>query len=97
MMGLRKSVDRCVHPIRGVSDTRRMKRLFSLLTLPVSIALLVTITGNDLAAPGKAARPSPAVGQAAPPFALLDQNGAKADLAAARGKKVVIVFYRGYW
>jgi peroxiredoxin Q/BCP len=38
-----------------------------------------------------------AVGQAAPDFKLLDQNGTPISLSAARGHKVVLVFYRGYW
>jgi peroxiredoxin len=40
---------------------------------------------------------SPNVGQQAPDFTLLDQNGKPVSLAAARGQKAVIVFYRGYW
>ena len=39
----------------------------------------------------------PKVGQTAPDFTLLDQNGKAVRLAAARGAKVVLVFYRGYW
>ena len=39
----------------------------------------------------------PKVGQPAPDFTLLDQNGKAVRLAAARGAKVVLVFYRGYW
>jgi peroxiredoxin len=38
-----------------------------------------------------------AVGQGAPDFKLLDQNGKAVSLSAARGHKVVLVFYRGYW
>jgi peroxiredoxin len=37
------------------------------------------------------------VGQQAPDFTLRDQNGKSISLAAARGHKVVLVFYRGYW
>ncbi len=40
---------------------------------------------------------SPKVGQQAPDFKLLDQNGKAVSLSAARGQKVVLVFYRGYW
>ncbi len=39
----------------------------------------------------------PVVGQEAANFTLLDQNDRPARLSAARGQKVVIVFYRGYW
>jgi len=38
-----------------------------------------------------------AAGQMAPDFKLPDQNGRNVHLAAARGQKVVLVFYRGYW
>jgi cytochrome oxidase Cu insertion factor (SCO1/SenC/PrrC family) len=36
-------------------------------------------------------------GQAAPDFTLQDQNGQPFHLASARGSRVVLVFYRGYW
>ena len=36
-------------------------------------------------------------GQIAPDFTLRDQNGKAVTLSAARGAKVVLVFYRGYW
>jgi cytochrome oxidase Cu insertion factor (SCO1/SenC/PrrC family) len=39
----------------------------------------------------------PRVGQQAPDFTLVDQNGKRVSLSAARGHKVVLVFYRGYW
>jgi peroxiredoxin len=38
-----------------------------------------------------------AVGQQAPDFTLPDQNARSVTLSAARGHKVVLVFYRGYW
>jgi peroxiredoxin len=37
------------------------------------------------------------IGQVAPDFTLPDQNGRTIHLAAERGHKVVLVFYRGYW
>ncbi|HSP35542.1 MAG TPA: hypothetical protein VLU46_14625 [Thermoanaerobaculia bacterium] len=39
----------------------------------------------------------PQTGAVAPDFRLLDQNDHVVRLAAARGHKVVLVFYRGYW
>jgi peroxiredoxin len=39
----------------------------------------------------------PKVGQRAPDFTLVDQNGKRVSLSAARAHKVVLVFYRGYW
>jgi len=39
-----------------------------------------------------------AVGEIAPDFTLIDQNGRKHTLSAERGRQpVVLVFYRGYW
>jgi peroxiredoxin len=38
-----------------------------------------------------------AIGQQAPDFTLRDQNGKAVSLSAAHGRKVVLVFYRGYW
>ena len=37
------------------------------------------------------------LGQTAPDFRLLDQNDEIVSLSSARGHKVVVVFYRGYW
>jgi len=37
------------------------------------------------------------VGEVAPDFRLLDQSSHVVRLSAARGHKVVLVFYRGYW
>ena len=37
------------------------------------------------------------VGDVAPDFRLLDQNDHVVRLSAARGRKVVLVFYRGFW
>ena len=38
------------------------------------------------------------VGETAPDFTLVDEEGRKVQLAAARGKMpVVLVFYRGWW
>jgi peroxiredoxin len=39
----------------------------------------------------------PMVGAFAPDFKLADQDGKAVRLSAARGGKVVLVFYRGYW
>ena len=39
----------------------------------------------------------PKAGQLAPSFALPDQSGKTISLAASRGAKTVLVFYRGYW
>ena len=39
----------------------------------------------------------PRTGEVAPDFKLADQNGKPVTLSGARGEKVVLVFYRGYW
>jgi cytochrome oxidase Cu insertion factor (SCO1/SenC/PrrC family) len=63
-----------------------MNRL-RLLALAVALALIA-------AAPKVV---PPMVGQQAPDFTLLDQASKPTKLSAARGHKVVLVFYRGYW
>ena len=40
---------------------------------------------------------APEVNAAAPAFMLSDQNGDQVNLSSYRGKKVVLVFYRGNW
>lgn len=57
--------------------------------LLVSAFLLLTATA--------AAPAPPRVGEPALDFRLMDQNSHVVRLAAARGHKVVLVFYRGYW
>jgi cytochrome oxidase Cu insertion factor (SCO1/SenC/PrrC family) len=43
------------------------------------------------------AAPLSGIGKQAPVFTLTDQNGKTVALSAMRGRKVVLVFYRGYW
>lgn len=69
-----------------------MTRFASITFLALAAALP---HARALAASG-AIRP-PLVGQVAPDFRLADQNGKSVSLSAARGEKVVLVFYRGYW
>ncbi len=38
-----------------------------------------------------------AVQESGPDFALLDHNGESVSLSSFRGRKVVLVFYRGFW
>lgn len=59
-------------------------------------APIVLLALASALAPSGAIRP-PSVGEAAPDFKLADQDGKAVRLAAARGGKVVLVFYRGYW
>ncbi|MNC87170.1 AhpC/TSA family protein [compost metagenome] len=47
---------------------------------------------------GQAREKPVGIGEAAPDFTLVDQDGRKHSLAAERGKRpVVLIFYRGYW
>ena len=59
-------------------------------------AVLAAIASASIAATTGHVAP-PAVGAPAPDFKLVDQNGRAETLSAARGKKIVLVFYRGYW
>jgi cytochrome oxidase Cu insertion factor (SCO1/SenC/PrrC family) len=38
-----------------------------------------------------------AEGKAAPAFTLKDQEGKDFRLSSLRGKRVILIFYRGYW
>jgi cytochrome oxidase Cu insertion factor (SCO1/SenC/PrrC family) len=38
-----------------------------------------------------------AVGKPAPKFTLQDEHGKAFSLASLRGKRVLLIFYRGYW
>lgn len=40
---------------------------------------------------------SSAEGKPAPDFALKDQQGKTFRLASMRGKRLLLIFYRGYW
>lgn len=57
-------------------------------------ALIVT---GALLLGASAAPAPPRIGDPAPDFMLIDQNGKRVSLSAARGEKIVLVFYRGYW
>jgi cytochrome oxidase Cu insertion factor (SCO1/SenC/PrrC family) len=67
------------------------------MTRFISIALLTAALFYSSAFAASKAMRSPLAGQIAPDFKLADQNGRAVTLSAARGQKVVIVFYRGYW
>lgn len=38
-----------------------------------------------------------AEGKEAPDFSLPDQDGREVQLSSLRGRRVVLIFYRGYW
>jgi cytochrome oxidase Cu insertion factor (SCO1/SenC/PrrC family) len=69
-----------------------IKPLFALLLAALAFAA-------PLHAADSTKRATPvAVGEKAPDFTLMDQNGRKHTLSAALARgPVVLVFYRGYW
>lgn len=64
-----------------------------LLTALFPLALLAFATSASAQAPAPAASAKPQVGQMAPAFSLVDQNGKKHALADYKGKWVVVYFY----
>lgn len=73
-----------------------MIRLRSIVLLAAAATLSISAAVTPTLAAPVAARP-PKVGELAPDFKLADQKGRAVTLSAARGEKVVLVFYRGYW
>ena len=73
-----------------------MTRSVSIATMALAAALSYFPAVNSVLAASRATRP-PLAGEVAPDFTLADQNGKPVRLSAARGGKVVLVFYRGYW
>jgi cytochrome oxidase Cu insertion factor (SCO1/SenC/PrrC family) len=67
----------------------------SAVTLIVLFLACVFASAQDNSYP-KPQVPS-AVGQAAPDFALKDQDGKDFKLSEQRGHWVLLFFYRGYW
>lgn len=71
--------------------------------LQVVCALAFVLTALVLPAVGQKnyplARPqiASAEGKRAPDFALPDQDGKPFRLSTLRGRRVVLIFYRGYW
>lgn len=54
-------------------------------------------TTSTKTAPQKMQQSPPKIGELAPDFTLTDHFGRRVALSEARGQKVVLVFYRGYW
>ena len=59
--------------------------------LPVAVMLLALVSASPAYGPG-----GPDVGQAAPNFTAVDQDGKKFSLSDYRGKVVVLDFW-GFW
>ncbi len=80
----------------GVFKKRNWKSWLGLLTSGALAALLfgyVFVLSNQM--PG--AEPAATVGSAAPPLKLPDQTGRVVNLADFQDRRVVVVFYRGFW
>ncbi len=67
--------------------------------IALAVAALIIVTGAFLAVKMQLPKPQSAfvAGEAAPDFTLRDENGQPFNLASARGSRVVLIFYRGYW
>ncbi len=74
-----------------------MRRSSLAIAFTATVALLSSTAGTGATIGRAAAFAPPRIGQQAPDFTLVDQNGRTVTLSAARGEKVVLVFYRGYW
>jgi thioredoxin-dependent peroxiredoxin len=59
----------------------------------LALAAAVAMAASPAAAPAAGSAPKPRVGDAAPAFSLVDQNGKKHSLADYKGKWVVVYFY----
>jgi len=68
--------------------------LFLLVCAPPPAAAQAQAARTPEAAAGRA---PVRVGEAAPDFTLEDEGGRKVSLSGARGRPVVLVFYRGWW
>ncbi len=68
------------------------------LVLRTIIVLLLAFIGFSLYA-NRVPKPTiaEAVGRPVPQFTLQDQDGKDFPIAAQRGHKVLLMFYRGYW
>jgi hypothetical protein len=88
VVGIRNALERATH--RG----RVAAPLLGVLNLGVAVFFLVFLFRFS-ALPD--ADEVPQVGRAAPDFTLTDDTGQPLQLAALRGKNVLLVFYRGYW
>jgi len=80
----------------GVVRRRNWKSWVGLLASGAFASLLigyVFVLSGQL--PGR--ETAPAVGSAAPPLELPDQTGRLVSLEGLKDRRVVLVFYRGYW
>ena len=80
----------------GIARRRNWKSWVGLLAAGAFAGLLfgyVFVLSSQMPGPGTA----PVVGSAAPPLELPDQTGRLVSLEGLKDRRVVLVFYRGYW
>lgn len=70
-------------------------RIAPLTGLALVLAMAGSSTGQDRPLPPP--QVSSAVGERDPDFALPDQEGRTLRLSSLRGKRILLIFYRGYW
>jgi hypothetical protein len=75
----------------------RGRRLAPGILLGVNLVLAAAFVAILYVVPVVPEAHGPAIGAAAPDFALLDQTGKPVRLADFRGKPLLLVFYRGFW
>jgi len=79
-------------PVRLLYNFRAVPNAARTLIVPL-LLLSAWATCQDLPRPQI---PS-AAGKPAPNFILRDEHGKTVSLASMRGKRVLLIFYRGYW
>jgi hypothetical protein len=81
----------------AVTRTRPGRRLGVGVLAALNVALAAAFAWFLYVAVAVPRASGPAVGVAAPDFALADQDGTTVRLADFRGKPLLLVFYRGHW
>jgi len=76
---------------------RARRRVIPAVLLALNVALAAAFAAMLYVMSAVPPASGPPVGSAAPPFALVDQNGKTVRLEDFRGSPVVLVFYRGHW
>jgi hypothetical protein len=73
------------------------RRLFPSVLFGLNVVVTVAFAAILYAVPAVPRATGPAVGAAAPDFALADQTGKMVRAADFRGSPLLLVFYRGHW
>jgi hypothetical protein len=81
----------------AVARTPRARRLFPGILLGVNVLVAGAFAFILYVVPVVPAADGPAIGTAAPDFALADQTGKIVRLTDFHGAPLLLVFYRGHW